>query len=414
MPLIQNMERTPSSRSIRALVSRGFDSETAEHLVSQGFTISHLKSLQPAQLAEIGVPGSLASRILAEPRPPLRDSVVQKLLIESRFRCCMCHQPNKSLVIHHIEERSLSRDDSESNLAVLCVADHDEAHTTRVSGRKFTPDLIRAAKHNWIERGREESRELLLELSRTDGAIWDYVNHHRLYSLLRTAGIDPRGSPYASTLINAGLLDNLGILQDPSQGHSQGRYLYDFGSSTTLYLHTEWLLQALMRQIEVVDLFGRWSRSEIAAVVPPGTMVMCQGAFYFTNRSDQSAGRNQTRTALRRDNGVHLSFEFDAWESLSNSAYGSHLVGRSVVTAICLIREIELAPTRLKLSATCLAIGSCFPRVRMPTNLDWLRNAYTSVEEDEEDGGDLLASLPQLWESASTHGETPSEEDLPF
>lgn len=62
-------------------------------------------------------------------RKPVPADRVRELLERSNYTCCVCHgTKSRSYVVHHIEEYALTRNNSYSNLAVLCPADHDLAH----------------------------------------------------------------------------------------------------------------------------------------------------------------------------------------------------------------------------------------------------------------------------------------------
>lgn len=403
-----------NNRSFRALVSRGLDTATAERLVSAGYSLAKLQSLTRDKLIGLDVPEHLVMVILDEQRPPVPDPIVRKLLIGSRYRCCVCHEPGKSLILHHIVEWSESRDNSEENLAVLCLNDHGEAHTTRSIGRNLTADVIREAKRVWASQGYKDTADKILELSQKEYATWDYVNHHRLYSLLQTAGIDPRNSKYASTLQRRGVHDSLGLVQDVSEWNVSeipSRFMYDFGGATALYLHAEWLIGQLLPQLELRDLTGRWSRSLVQALVTPGTIVVCQGAFYFRNEAPAQKGRNQMRRASRRENGVRLRYDFDAWECTSNTAYSTHLTGKSVATSICLIRGIQENGGMLELSATCIAMGTGFPRIVLPIDVQWLHDAYGNVEEEDEEAEPDFTNVESRPLQDDEFG---NDDDIPF
>lgn len=97
-------------------------------------------------------------------RQPIDDVIVQKLLENSRFVCCLCKgQKSDAYIIHHIVEYSKTKDNRYANLAVLCPNDHDLAHrsgtalTNKISGQQ-----IIEAKNNWEEKVRKENKEKAL------------------------------------------------------------------------------------------------------------------------------------------------------------------------------------------------------------------------------------------------------------
>lgn len=84
-------------------------------------------------------------------RQPIDNSIVQKLLENNRFVCCLCKgQKSDAYIIHHIVEYSLTKDNNYSNLAVVCPNDHDLAHRTGVMlTNQITEKQIRESKENW-------------------------------------------------------------------------------------------------------------------------------------------------------------------------------------------------------------------------------------------------------------------------
>lgn len=84
-------------------------------------------------------------------RQPIDEAIVQKLLQNSKFVCCLCQgQKSNAFIIHHIIEYSISQDNTYSNLAVVCPNDHDLAHRSGIAlTSKISEKQIRAAKINW-------------------------------------------------------------------------------------------------------------------------------------------------------------------------------------------------------------------------------------------------------------------------
>ncbi|KQT25932.1 hypothetical protein ASG22_04335 [Chryseobacterium sp. Leaf405] len=55
-----------------------------------------------------------------------------------------------------------------------------------------------------------------------------------------------------------------------------------------------------------------------------------------------------------------IEFEFDAYEATPNSAWGSHLMGKKVITTICFVKSITYNNKNILINVSCLAIGSYF------------------------------------------------------
>jgi len=97
-------------------------------------------------------------------RQPIDEAIVCKLLENNRYVCCLCKgQKSDSYIIHHIKEYSLTKDNSYSNLAVLCPNDHDLAHKAGFTlTNKITEDQIRTAKKNWERNVKKENSAIVL------------------------------------------------------------------------------------------------------------------------------------------------------------------------------------------------------------------------------------------------------------
>ena len=94
-------------------------------------------------------------------RQPIDEDVVQKLLENSRFVCCLCKgQKSDAYIIHHIVEYLKTKDNTYNNLAVLCPNDHDLAHRSGIAiTNKITEKQIREAKQNWEKQVIGENKE---------------------------------------------------------------------------------------------------------------------------------------------------------------------------------------------------------------------------------------------------------------
>lgn len=97
-------------------------------------------------------------------RQPIDNSIVQKLLENNGFVCCICKgQKSDAYIIHHIVEYSLTKDNKYSNLAVVCPNDHDLAHRTGVMlTSRITEKQIREAKNSWELQVKKENKAAAL------------------------------------------------------------------------------------------------------------------------------------------------------------------------------------------------------------------------------------------------------------
>jgi hypothetical protein len=142
------------NRTIAALIDRGLDIQLAQSLRDQGYTLAKLQQMTEAELSALSIlPHSIKS-IRQNGRPPIPDETLSALLIANRFTCCVCQDSSQRIIVHHIEEWSVSRSHEPGNLAVLCLNHHDMAHQRGGLSANLTPDLVRRSKREWEDTAR--------------------------------------------------------------------------------------------------------------------------------------------------------------------------------------------------------------------------------------------------------------------
>ncbi len=191
---------------------------------------------------------------------------------------------------------------------------------------------------------------------------WHYFNHYRIIEMALKMNISLPENHFFSPLNEMGILDKNGLLQDPQQWrieHKPKYQIYDFGAGIQLYAYMNSIWGQVLKQLPIVDISKIWTRSEIKAIVKPGTLISCEGAFYFKHSDVTYRGRNQNVTAYRRADGIRLEFGFDAWDCTSMSAKVSYMTGCRRATSICLVASVGGSET-LKISASGIAVGFDF------------------------------------------------------
>lgn len=349
-----------SSRTEKALLARGIDSHTIDKIVGEGLTLAKLKMLSPLDLSRLGLTKEQKAQIASEARPPIPEETVVKLLHDSRRTCCVCRDSSKPIIIHHLKEWAKSHDHSEPNLAVLCLDHHDDAHTKKGLSLSLTAKQIRAHKDKWLEQVASSDAYAILGLTEIEGARWDYINHTRLFELALSRSVRFREIPFFSDLREFGMLTKGGLISSPA-GWSVGKptfRLYDVYEGLYLYQYVKGVLEQVLPSLQLIDLTNRWSKTEIQALVRPGSWISLQSAFYFKKLVDVHGGLNQTRRGRRKRNGIELSFQFDAWDSTSSSSQNVHLRDYQTALAVVHVRSIQSNETGPTISGSCLAIGS--------------------------------------------------------
>src|SRR4051812_33936070 len=110
-------------RSLAALIARGVDTKTAEHLVNDGYTLAKLQEMTERGLKDSGLTQVQREALRAGSRPPIPEATTIRTLYASRWRCCVCRL-EKPAILHHIKPWHESHDHSPENLAVLCLDHH--------------------------------------------------------------------------------------------------------------------------------------------------------------------------------------------------------------------------------------------------------------------------------------------------
>ncbi len=138
-------------RTIAALIDRGIDIDLAASLKDRGFTLTSLQQSDDTALARLGIPQH-AIKQMRRDRPHIPPEILSALFIANRFTCCVCRNSSRSVIVHHIEEWSVSYSHAPENLAVLCLEHHDAAHKKGGLTQNLNADLIRNFKRDWEAR----------------------------------------------------------------------------------------------------------------------------------------------------------------------------------------------------------------------------------------------------------------------
>lgn len=170
-------------QTAKALVARGIASDAAIQLANQGLTLAKLKQMSKPQLIALNLSDDFIKNIQSESRPPIDSATLDELLFESRFCCCVCRDPSKPIVLHHIEPWEKSHSHKKENLVVLCPNHHSEAHTKHDLTLTLTPERLRSIKAQWLQEVQMLDRNTICSLSDKNFACWDFFNLNRIFEL---------------------------------------------------------------------------------------------------------------------------------------------------------------------------------------------------------------------------------------
>ena len=136
-------------------IQYGISNEIAIDLEEKNLPISTFKSTSIKNLvSKYDIESTIAEFVkVCIKREPINKEIIQKLLENNNYTCCLCKgKKSDEFIIHHIVHYSKTKDNSYENLAVLCPNDHDLAHREGISlTNRITEKQIRAAKENWEE-----------------------------------------------------------------------------------------------------------------------------------------------------------------------------------------------------------------------------------------------------------------------
>ncbi|MBN3526424.1 HNH endonuclease [Paenibacillus apiarius] len=348
-----------------ALIRRQVNSYLAKKLISKGFTLRKLKQTSKEEMIKLGLTMESIELLLNEPRPPIPENTTRKILFESKYTCCICRDNSRSIIIHHIVPWEISRSHSEENLVVLCLEHHGEAHSKHELSINLSPERIRDAKQKWLQLVKDVDVKTVLDIHNTDGAFYDFFNVGRIIELVDTLNINPTESKYYRYALVHGFINDEGLIK-PIESWSKTRiedkdYWLDFFEGTYLYHYLKNLFLMVINKRPFIRLNRIWNRTAITSIIKPGDFVLLQGVFYFKSKTKKVKGNQQIKLCYRKANGIKVEFEIDVFYCNSDSSR-SHLSGRNVKTAYCLVRSIKNERDFLILSCTALALGTGFNR----------------------------------------------------
>lgn len=359
-----------------ALLKRSIGTLVARKIVESGLTISELKLKPKSDLIDLGLNEKQATSLLDESRPPIPDEIFYKVLHESKSVCCVCRNPNRGFIIHHLKEWSESHSHEFDNLVVLCLLHHDQAHTKKEISIEFSPERIKKLRDAWYKVVKAEDAKVIISKASTTEANWTYFNHKRLYELL-DSNIEPSTFKGFSILKSSNLLMNDGKMQNLSAlAGEKSLHMYHTGEGHILYQYHKKLFEAVLEKLPIIIISNK-TTLQVKAIVNEGSYIAFDGTQYFKNTTKLKAGLGQSRNCRSRGN-IVVSFSFDAWESTSMSAWADHLTGTKKALIIGQVRTIETKEDKLILHCSVLAIGFWFGSIS--SSIGSSKEHYTSFD----------------------------------
>jgi hypothetical protein len=343
------------NRTVAALVARGVDTQTAIRLNTCGWTLGTLRVATAEQLSALGLSDELSAQLLKGDRPPIPIENAMRILHRNRFQCCVCRDPSKPIIIHHVNPWATSRDHSDSNLAVLCLDHHERAHSVSTLAKNLDASTLRSLKQQWEAACVEQDRLSIIQASRLDYDAWLYFNHLRLFELTKQLHIPLTKLDGFASAKAQDLVDQSGNLRSRK---STLPYMYDDVLGMTLYHYVRAVLEAAIKRITVVNFSDLLDRGTAHQLLAAGDFVIVQGAHTFFRRTEKKRGKGDIMFGIRRANNVEFRFTFDRWEATSCSAWATWLSGRQSVASLVQVKDVSREDGDAIVAVTVIAISN--------------------------------------------------------
>lgn len=252
------------------LIKYGVDKELASIAQKKSLTATAIRATSKKNLIEkYNLEEAQAARLKsAVKRAPIDDEVVERLLYNTSYTCCLCKgMKSDAYVIHHIEHYNVSQDNSYDNLAVLCPNDHELAHREgEALANKITPSQVKKGKRKW--EASVSSQHLISAALEQDTGELDFISIHRVSELCLSVYGGLPDTQLSSRLRNIGLLDNDGYI-NPEYYEKKNidintplRFFAPFGS-TALTAHYLYLLTGCFSKLKFYDLDNLLNKKSI-------------------------------------------------------------------------------------------------------------------------------------------------------
>lgn len=276
-------------------------------------------------------------------RNPIDENIINTLLERNNYMCCICKgEKSDAYIIHHIEEYSISQNNSYDNLAVLCPNDHDLAHRKGIHlTNKLTPKQIKAAKDKWEKLVQSEN----VRKASLTGEVTsiDYVNIPRILEECRgVLGRIPI-TKYSESLIRKEFIHddgNLNINKLNELNINLNQPLNFFGplGATELSLYFFELVKLIMNMVNFEDLDILLNKTELRKGLI-GKYCYYVGGLYGKNPKFPIKETTPNTHVYLRRNGFFVEWNVDPHYMTSNSA-ATRLGERTVYIVYGRIRNV--------------------------------------------------------------------------
>jgi hypothetical protein len=126
-----------------------------------------------------------------KPRTPIPDDISAEVMFQHDRTCCICHQRELAVQIHHIDEKPTNH--RINNLAVLCLEHHEQTQTRGGFAKKLKAADVVRSRDDWVRRvqlRRDKADELVVQHlagtppSKSETKDWDIPSSAKITGLL--------------------------------------------------------------------------------------------------------------------------------------------------------------------------------------------------------------------------------------
>jgi hypothetical protein len=354
-----------------ALLARGFDVDKATSLANAGLTVARLQAKQASELARLGLSEHEISYVRKGGRPPIPGDVLSKLLFDNRYQCCVCRDPSKPFIVHHIDEWAKSRSHKPANLVVLCLEHHDKAHSKSALSQNLDMKALKTFKESWESEVKVLDARSVIDALTGEYAHWAFINEMRLFELADEHGVRLQSLSTFGRARHDGIVDKNGR---PLPVRTTTFYKYEGAAILTRYAFMKELLEEIIEQIPIINISDHLDRGVIMPSILKGDFVINEGSHTFSPLTNVKRGIGQDCRGVRRANNVEISFVFDRWGAASSSSKNEWLVGTKTAASLLQVRDIKREDGIVKLTGTVVAIASFVSALKTRNYADsWLR-----------------------------------------
>ena len=292
-------------------------------------------------------------------RAPIPRTLTVTVLYKSAHTCNVCRTPHKPIEIHHIDQNPSNN--IESNLISLCRNCHDEAHATHKLSRNLDSKTLSDFKQKWELEVASRASTAMLPSSNIEQAMWTYINHQRLPSILKGKSV-LFDEQMLSDLVRRKVVNSQGLLSFKlKKCNNEYVTIYDrFEFDDSLKLHHLYMraVDDLIKKVHPIEMGAIWSKTAIRTLIQPGSICFCMRGFHFKREEPKKGEENRLVYAQAKN--IKIQMLANTRHMYGSSALFGNFSGNRFAAILFMAKNIFNDKNILTIEATPLAMGSGF------------------------------------------------------